>query len=49
MATEISGPIYKNGIANSQLVIIPHSGHFPFIEQPLRFNLAVQAFWNGIH
>src|SRR5882672_9208882 len=48
-ATEISGPIYKNGIANSQLVIIPHSGHFPFIEQPLRFNLAVQAFWNGIH
>lgn len=48
-ATKISGPVYKNGIANSQLVIIPHCGHFPFIEQPLRFNLAVESFWKDIH
>jgi len=47
-ATKISAPIYKNGIANSQLVIIPHCGHFPFIEQPLRFNLAVESFWKEI-
>jgi len=46
-ATEISAPVYKSGIASSQLVIIPNSGHFPFIEQPLRFNLAVNEFWNG--
>ncbi len=46
-ATQISAPIYKQGIANSQLVIIPKSGHFPFIEQPLRFNLAVEEFWKG--
>ncbi len=49
LETKISGPVYKNGIANSQLVIIPHCGHFPFIEQPLRFNLAVESFWKDIH
>ena len=43
-AAEISGPVYKSGIADSKLVIIPKSGHFPFIEQPLRFNLAVEEF-----
>jgi len=48
-ATEISGPIYKSGIASSQLTIIPDSGHFPFIEQPAKFNLAVESFWKGIH
>jgi len=46
-AKEISGPVYKSGIADSRLVIIPNSGHFPFIEQPLRFNLAVATFWKG--
>ncbi|HEV8513082.1 MAG TPA: alpha/beta fold hydrolase, partial [Cyclobacteriaceae bacterium] len=46
-AAKISGPVYKSGIADSKLVIIPNSGHFPFIEQPLRFNLAVEAFWRG--
>jgi len=44
-ATDISAPVYKSGIADSQLVIIPHSGHFPFIEQPVRFNNAVNLFW----
>lgn len=47
-ATQISAPIYKSGIANSQLVIIPKSGHFPFIEEPVRFNSAVASFWNGV-
>jgi proline iminopeptidase len=46
-ASEISAPVYKSGIANSQLVIIPHSGHFPFIEQPVRFNNAVGLFWQS--
>jgi proline iminopeptidase len=48
-ATEISAPVYKSGIADSQLVIIPNSGHFPFIEQPVRFNSAVASFWNAVH
>jgi proline iminopeptidase len=46
-ATKISGPVYKSGIADSQLVIIPNCGHFPFIEQPLRFNNAVSLFWQS--
>ncbi len=46
-AKEISAPVYKNGIANSKLVIIPNSGHFPFIEQPVRFNNAVNLFWQS--
>jgi len=48
-ATEISAPVYKSGIANSQLVVIPNCGHFPFIEQKVRFNSAVESFWVGIH
>jgi proline iminopeptidase len=44
-AAELSGPIYKNGIANAQLVIIPNSGHFPFIEQPAKFKEALDSFW----
>ncbi len=44
-ATEISAPVYKNGIVNSKVVVIPNCGHFPFIEQPVRFNLAVESFW----
>jgi proline iminopeptidase len=47
-ANEISGPVYKSGIANAKVVVIPNSGHFPFIEQPLRFNLAIEAFWRDI-
>jgi proline iminopeptidase len=47
-ATEISAPIYKSGIANSQLVVISNSGHFPFIEQPKQFNLTVVSFWKGV-
>ncbi|HLZ15790.1 MAG TPA: alpha/beta fold hydrolase [Cyclobacteriaceae bacterium] len=47
-AVEVSAPVYKNGIANSQLVIIPKSGHFPFIEQPVRFNMAVGSFWRSV-
>jgi proline iminopeptidase len=47
-ATEISAPIYKSGIANSQLVVISNSGHFPFIEQPKQFNLTIESFWKGI-
>jgi proline iminopeptidase len=47
-AVEISAPVYKQGIANSQLAVIRNCGHFPFIEQPLRFNLAVEEFWRGL-
>jgi proline iminopeptidase len=46
-ASEISAPVYKSGIADSKLVIIPNSGHFPFIEQPERFNNAVNLFWES--
>jgi proline iminopeptidase len=45
-ASELSGPIYKNGIGDSRLVIIPNSGHFPFIEQPAKFNAELDSFWN---
>lgn len=47
-STDISAPVYKSGIANSRVVVMPNCGHFPFIEQPLRFNLAVEAFWRDI-
>jgi len=47
-ATGISAPVYKNGIANSHLVVIANSGHFPFIEQPNQFNLTVQSFWKSV-
>jgi proline iminopeptidase len=48
-ANQISGPVYKSGIANATLVVIPRSGHFPFIEQPVRFNSAIATFWQGVH
>jgi proline iminopeptidase len=48
-ATQISAPVYKSGIANSKLVVISKSGHFPFIEQPAQFNRAVNAFWESSH
>jgi len=47
-ATEISGPVYKSGIADSKVVIISNSGHFPFIEQPKKFNLEVETFWKKV-
>lgn len=47
-ALKISGPIYKSGIVNSQLVSISSSGHFPFIERPEQFNDAVATFLNNL-
>jgi len=47
-AAEISAPVYKEGIANSRVVIIQNSGHFPFIEQPVWFNKAVEDFWKAV-
>lgn len=35
-AAEILGPVYYDAIPSSQLLILPRSGHFPFIEQPTR-------------
>ena len=47
-ANEISAPVYKSGIANSKVVVISSSGHFPFIEQPKQFNLEVETFWKNV-
>lgn len=44
-ATHISAPVYKQGIGRSELVIILQSGHFPFIEQPERFDATLGKFW----
>ncbi len=46
-ATQISAPVYKNGIVNSKVEVITQCGHFPFIEQPEQFRKTVESFWKS--
>lgn len=39
-----SAQYIQRQIAGSQLVVLPESGHFPFVEQPEQFVATVQAF-----
>jgi proline iminopeptidase len=47
-AVNISAPVYKENIPDSRIVIIPRSGHFPFIEQPIEFKKVVEEFWKSV-
>lgn len=45
-ASEISGPVLNRLIPNSRYVLVEHSGHFPFIEQPDKFRQFITDFLN---
>lgn len=45
-ASKISGPALHRLIPNSRYVLIEHSGHFPFIEQPVEFRRIITDFLN---
>lgn len=47
-AADLSGPVLNKLITNSEYVIIEESGHFPFIEQPVRFKTNVLNFLESI-
>jgi proline iminopeptidase len=47
-AAEISGEALHAAIPNSELVIIPNAGHFPFVEQPDAFLGAVRGFLGSV-
>jgi proline iminopeptidase len=46
-AATLSGPVYKAALQQGKLVIVPQSGHFPFIEQPKAFDSLVSTFIRG--
>ncbi len=43
-AADLSGPLLNKLITDSKYVIIEESGHFPFIEQPVRFKENILDF-----
>lgn len=45
-AADISGPVLNRLIPNSSYTIIENSGHFPFIEQPEKFQQAIISYLN---
>jgi len=47
-ALHIAAPVYKENIADSKVIVIKQSGHFPFIEQPDDFIEVVSQFWKEI-
>lgn len=47
-AADLSGPVLNKHITDSEYVIIEESGHFPFIEQPVRFKENVLDFLESI-
>lgn len=40
--------ILKAGIPHARVQVLPLAGHLPFLEQPARFNAAVQEFVGGL-
>lgn len=46
-SAQISGPILKTNIRNSELQVIERSGHFSFMEQKQKFNEIVLEFLNS--
>jgi proline iminopeptidase len=44
MPAEIGGAAVARGIANARHVVIPNTGHFPFLENPAVFHAEVRAF-----
>ncbi|HKL17889.1 MAG TPA: alpha/beta fold hydrolase [Halalkalibaculum sp.] len=45
-AADISGPVLNRLITNATFTLIDESGHFPFIEQPMKFRETVSNFIN---
>lgn len=40
--------VLKSGIPHARVQVLPQAGHLPFLEQPARFNAAVQEFVGGL-
>jgi proline iminopeptidase len=45
---ELCGSVLAREIANAKLVVFEESGHFPFLEEPARFDQVMREWLAGV-